>query len=478
MELLKRINNIQTSDQLVRLIDANSDKISDYFSLINYSELLESKGEFHRLAVKASLLNDINAQSNKISTFILLVLNTSIRLGDRLVFQRYYEVLINQKIERSLLVQSSSLFMLNVRNFDDFKSRFGQIASSLEEVYHLESDSKKDAISALANYYSIVVDSFFEFASEAVLQIRDLIKNEFELKRYSFIDDEIVNQICSIDLFNIPKPIDEIQRVLDGFLSRKETLIFNSSRFLVEQDTPYSTNFGRKKTLSEIIALNKSIYEPMKSDRVYNSLDRGIKILEEEQQLFAYVYSFGKMHEAKLITSISAIPSVSNAHTLVDWGCGQGLGSLMYFEKKGVCNQCVLIEPSEIALKRAALHVKDWSPNIITINKGFDELNSVDFELMNKNSVFIHLMSNVLDMELFSLTTLIKNIQENFNGINYFLISSPYIDVTRTQRLDTFMSHFENLSSFKLFERITEKKGEWNGTNWSRTIRVFKTELI
>jgi hypothetical protein len=68
-------------------------------------------------------------------------------------------------------------------------------------------------------------------------------------------------------------------------------------------------------------------------------------------------------------------------------------------------------------------------------------------------------MSNVLDMELFSLTNLIKNIQENFNGINYFLISSPYIDVTRTQRLDTFMSHFENSTSFKLFERITEKKG-------------------
>jgi hypothetical protein len=39
------------------------------------------------------------------------------------------------------------------------------------------------------------------------------------------------------------------------------------------------------------------------------------------------------------------------------------------------------------------------------------------------------------------------------------------------------MSHFENSTSFKLFERITEKKGEWNGTNWSRTIRVFKTEL-
>jgi hypothetical protein len=477
MELLKRIYEIQTSDEFVNLIEANSEKISDYFSIVNYSELLKSKAEFHRLAVKVNLLNEINVKTSKISSFILLVLKTSIRLGDRLVFQRYYDVLINQNVEKSLLIQSSSLFMLNVRTFDDFKNRFDELLTKLEEAYLLESDSNKDAISALVNYFSIIVSSFFEFASDAVIEIREMIKKEFELKRHSFLDDEIVNQICSIDLFNISKPIDEIQRGLDGFLSRKQTLNFNSSRFLIEKDTPYSTNFGRQKTLSEIIALNKSIYEPMKSDRVYYSLDRGIKILEEEQQLFAYVYSFGKMHEAKLNTSISAIPSVSNAHTLVDWGCGQGLGSLMYFEKKGVCNQCVLIEPSEIALKRAALHIKDWSPNIITVNKGFDDLNSQDFELVKKNSVFIHLMSNVLDMELFSLTTLIKNIEENFNGINYFLISSPYIDVTRTQRLDTFMSHFENSSSFKLFERITEKKGEWSGTNWSRTIRVFKTEL-
>lgn len=477
MRLLKQINEIQTSDDFFNLIEDNSESISDFFSIINYTELLQSKNEFHKLAIKASLIEAIKVNTNKISSFILLVLNASIRLGDRLVFERYYEILIRKNIEISLLVQSSSLFMLNVRNFHDFKSRFDLLVSNLEQVYHKESDSKKDAISAIVNYYSIIVNSFFEFASEAVLEIRDLIKKEFELKKYSFLDDEIIEQICNIDLFNVPNPTENIQSYLDSYLSRKELIAFNSSHFLLEQNTSYSAHFGQQKTLSEIIILNKAIYEPIKSDRVYHSLDRGIKILNEERQLLAYVCSFGKMHEAKLITSISAVPSVTNPHTLIDWGCGQGLGTLMYFEKRGISNQCVLIEPSEIALKRAALHIKDWNSNILTINKEFDELNSDDFNMVNKKGVFIHLMSNVLDMELFSLSKLIDNIQENFKGLNYFLISSPCIDISRTQRLDTFVSHFEKSNPFKLLKSVTEKKGQWQGTNWSRVIRVFTTVI-
>ena len=192
MKLLKQINEIQTSDDFFNLIVDNSESISDFFSIINYTKLLQSKNEFHKLAIKASLIEAIKVNTNKISSFILLVLNASIRLGDRLVFQRYYEILIRKNIEISLLVQSSSLFMLNVRNFHDFKSRFDLLVSNLEQVYHKESDSKKDAISAIVNYYSIIVNSFFEFASEEVLEIRDLIKKEFELKKYSFLDDEII----------------------------------------------------------------------------------------------------------------------------------------------------------------------------------------------------------------------------------------------------------------------------------------------
>lgn len=477
MELLKTLNSVNTSEEFIELIEHNCEELIDYFSITNYQELTNSKEEFHRLALKANLLISYDNQSDKISAFILLVLKASIRLCDRLVFQRYYDLLINNNIEKSLLIESSSLYMLNVRNFTDFRNRFEEILIGLEEVYHLESDSKKDSVSAIVNYYSIVVGSFLEFAPEAVKEIKELIMEQYHLKRFAFLDDSIVKEICSIDLVNILSPIEQIQTLLDNYLVSIVSTSYNSSIYILEKGTDYSVNFSERKNLSEIILLNKTFYEPIKSDSVYYSLERGVKILEQELQLFAYVYSFGNMHKAKLLTLINATPKFESSHTIIDWGCGQGLGTLMYLEHKDNCENCILIEPSELALQRASLHIRSWNPSITTINKGFDDLVEDDFKSVKKSSKYVHLMSNILDMDVFSLRRLIENIELNFIGENYFLIASPYIDISKTERIDTFISHFEKSPSFKILEKITEKKGEWRGTNWSRVIRVFKVEI-
>jgi hypothetical protein len=477
MELLKSINSVNSKEEYVELIECNCEELIDYFSITNYSELTNSKNEFHNIALKASLLNNLNFNSDKLASYVLLVLNTSIRLGDRLVFERYYDVLINNNIEKSLLIKTASLFMMNVRGFDDFRNRFEEILIGLEDVYHNESDSKKDSISALTSYYTIVATFFLEFASQAVLEIKELIFKEFELKKFSFLDEEIVRNICEVEITKVDNPIQEIQSLLDIYLGSSEKYLFNPSKFLTEKETEYSLNFEERKNLTEIIQINKSFYEPIKSDKIYYSLGRGVKILEEELQLFAYVYSFGAMHKEKLKTIIEATPDLNSKHTVIDWGCGQGLGTLMYLEKKDNCENCVLIEPSELALKRASLHIQNWNSNIITINKGFDDLLDADFEIAKKSSKHIHLMSNILDMDVFSLRKLIENIEDNFKGENYFLIGSPYIDISRTERIDTFVSHFEKYLSFDFLKKITEKKGQWIGTNWSRVIRVFKVDI-
>jgi hypothetical protein len=41
----------------------------------------------------------------------------------------------------------------------------------------------------------------------------------------------------------------------------------------------------------------------------------------------------------------------------------------------------------------------------------------------------------------------------------------------------TRVSHFEKHPSFKLHLSITERKGAWIGTNWSRVLRVFEVEI-
>ena len=62
----------------------------------------------------------------------------------------------------------------------------------------------------------------------------------------------------------------------------------------------------------------------------------------------------------------------------------------------------VLIEPSQIALKRAAAHCRKLVPtaNIITICSDFDSLNPADLPKPTSN-VAVNVFSNVLDMDCF-----------------------------------------------------------------------------
>ena len=75
-------------------------------------------------------------------------------------------------------------------------------------------------------------------------------------------------------------------------------------------------------------------------------------------------------------------------------------------------------------------------------------------------------MHNLLDL-----------IKTKFKEKNIFIIASPYISDQKTQRIDDFVDSFKQRQNFKLITSITERKGQWQGTNWSRVIRVFSVEL-
>ncbi len=476
MQIIKLLLSTSTKDEFVEVIENNKELIFDYFSIINFSQLLESKEEFRKLSLKCNLLYDEDLNSDSLNSFILLVLNASIRLGDRFVFQGYYKLSQFKKLSTSLLIDSSTLFMINVRGFNDFESRTGDIMNKLEEVFRIESDTKKDAISSLVSFYAIIVDSFYEFASEKVREIGNKILKEYELKTYSFMDEEIIADIFDFKLLESVSPYNAIHDLLNAYLKNEPKVRYNNSSFLVETDSKYSELIKSKMTLSQIVSLNRSHFESQKSDELYYSLDRGVGILEYELQLFQYMYSFGRMHYEKLKSAIEVLPQIAINHTVVDWGCGQGLATLKYLEYQNLSTNSILIEPSLVALKRATLHIKHWVPNISTINKVFDDLIDSDFEIA-RSSTTTHLMSNILDIEMYSLMKLIGTIESNFEGRNYFIVTSPYIDYTRTKRIETFVSHFQKYPSFKLVLSITEKKGDWVGTNWSRVLRVFEVDI-
>ncbi len=131
-----------------------------------------------------------------------------------------------------------------------------------------------------------------------------------------------------------------------------------------------------------------------------------------------------------------------------------------------------------VSLKRAALHLRKFSNSIeiCTINKTLDGLLPQDLTT-NENSIKVHFFSNILDIDFFNLTNLLNLLKHKYKRDNLFIITSPCISDQKTQRINDFVESFQLLSNFNLLLSITEKKGQWEGTNWSRVIRVFSVKL-
>jgi hypothetical protein len=136
-----------------------------------------------------------------------------------------------------------------------------------------------------------------------------------------------------------------------------------------------------------------------------------------------------------------------------------------------------LIEPSQAALKRASLHVSKDTHVIRTINKDFDSLIDEDIILAKKaGDITVHIFSNVIDMDFFQLHNLIDLLRRNSCGLTYYILVSPLISITQTQRLETFAEEMCDEVRSELLLSDDKKSHEWI-KSWSKAIRVFKTEL-
>ena len=104
-----------------------------------------------------------------------------------------------------------------------------------------------------------------------------------------------------------------------------------------------------------------------KRNKLYDDLERGKGILDDDDHLNMYLHSFGKMHKAKLDTAFSSL-SLSDVFSeeveIVDWGCGQGTATICLLdflkEKHIVPNikQIYLVDPSSAATERAVNVIK------------------------------------------------------------------------------------------------------------------------
>ena len=207
------------------------------------------------------------------------------------------------------------------------------------------------------------------------------------------------------------------------------------------------------------------------------SLNRGRAIIDCPTLLNQYLYSYGLMVQRQwshVVPNIVEMLSDNNDQDihLYDYGCGQGLATLLLIENTSGLqediSQITLIEPSEIALKRAKSIIECKLPhlNIQTFTKELDDIEENHLSI-NTDNMNIHIFSNILDIESFDQFELFNKILAK-GGTHYFIaVSNDRNCYGGTSRLESIFDALMGLEpeeneifnvTHGQFERFSDEK--------------------
>ncbi len=487
MDILEKlVDNVDTTKKLSVFITNHNNELYDFLFTQNFTQLNDSKDRIDNLILNnIQKIRRLNFSNNESIFFVNMLLDTSERLGLLLSFQRLYNLLFKNNCSIGNRLTASSLYLIGIRNINDYEDRLPGILEHLKIAYEEEEDNEDNVVSVVIKFYAHLVNNFGHYNTAGVNRIRKILLSK--IGEHSFLENENIKDALNLDLAHFNLVYKKIQLGLDTFLTRSKLYpSYNKGLLLIEKDTDYYDLLQASDiSYEDIQGISVKKYRMIADDKIFESLQRGVKILEEEEQLFAYMHSYGNMHYKKLTSAFDFLPNdfFDKKINITDWGCGQALASMVYCNyilKKHVdqlINSVTLIEPSEIALKRGALHINKYLPGtkVLTLNKDLDSLEPKDF-IQDSININLHLFSNILDIDFFSLTDLIKLIENKFKGTNYFICASPYVTDLKTLRLDSFCNHFSEKENYEMIYSINNKKGTWIN-NWARVIRVFKVDI-
>jgi len=234
-------------------------------------------------------------------------------------------------------------------------------------------------------------------------------------------------------------------------------------------------NSIRSIAVGQILRLDQ-----LKKDSLWRELDRGIAILNTNEHLCQYMFSYGSMHQAKLLDAFANLPdsALSSDIRIIDWGCGQGIGTINLLDyihrEKSACKvkQITLIEPGLSALNRARLHVERYfsekdNVRIDTIQSYFEKITAEQIS-EGKNVQTIHIFSNILDVaqiDLKHLAALVAN-----NDIDSYLVCVGPLNPTN-QRIDAFLNYFDTERGEMLHQYETYS---YRDKDWTNKTKIFK----
>lgn len=231
-------------------------------------------------------------------------------------------------------------------------------------------------------------------------------------------------------------------------------------------------------------------------DELQRQLNRGLNLLTSHELLCHYTFAYGNMHEAKINKALSSIQNpnevFNNNLAIIDWGCGQGLATVCFFDflkKLNIPNniqKVILIEPSEQALERAKFHtnlyLKDES-KIETKCKYLDDVQKSDIE--TNQTITLHFFSNILDIQQINLLKLAQLFENKSNGEHYFFCVGPLLP--DNNRIDEFYNFFNSVNTPNILSNLEKSDNKLDlliedahkkdiEKNYTLKLKVFKFE--
>lgn len=458
-----------------------SENIQSFYELHNSSitRLNTEKEDIREfIETKKLILERLDYTSNTNKSFVSIIFDFAERFGFLSI------VNIENTLRRNELYlgkrrDAAKLYLLNIRNNNDYINRFNDICILLQSSLETEEDTDKDVVATFLNYYAKVVhDTSFEYSEVIKRNLVDARTNS----TFEFLQGEYLTKLLEIEIANSDSAYQSIHILIDEIYERQylfDEVETEQAEYFIETNTDYSNSLEDIELSFDVI---RNIAVSKCRGIETHLAGRGVTPLRDENELYVYLLRYGKMHKAKLESCFNEFPFTEISHPieLVDWGCGQGLASLVFcdFLKRNeieiTVSKITLIEPSLLSIKRAALHLQTYPTlqTAKTICKSFNDLELQDLRT-EENKIKIHLLSNVLDIDdtYFSQSNLIELIKHSQKGLNYFICCSPYITDFKTNRIDNFVRSFTNR---EMIFSEDNRFGEWQN-GWTRVVRVFKT---
>jgi len=465
----------ESAERLDKYLLANISGISQYSST-DYDHLCGLRFDLDDYVIEfANVIDQINLSKYYNSLFVLTLLEFSEILILPGSYGPLYRIATTHNLDIGKRHSAAKIFLLDIELKVDHLNRFDTIVELLQEAYETEEDNEVLVLSTFGNYFINAINNTAKVDISIVEKLVSRI-NQARIQ-YSFLSFELVDKIIAIKPSSDSQYINLVKQTIQKHSFVNDFKITGSNNFIIESDTDYARKLAKSEMrfypVRKISMIWYNTFTEIERSKIRGELLRGVKIIDNEKQLYAYMTLYGKKHHLKLQAAFKLVKHLPEKYNIIDWGCGQGLASMVFLDTYGInsVQKILLNEPSELALSRASLHLSRYSGvrKITTVNKTIGDLNLEDINTLNHHPT-MNLFSNILDISL-DLSHLSSIIENSLNTDNYFFCVSPYINDLRTNRIDLFVDHLMNKFP-KSYENIHSQDIKYADT--TMVLRLFK----